>query len=111
VNIHASVAAIVAAAVAVSGCDRIAESQARGAGGAGRYQVVALTNGSRNENTVFLLDTRDGDMWEWDEYAVADIGYASTGMSLQYIGRLTPGKEMGQVIHSIKRESPSRTGQ
>ncbi len=63
-------------------CDYIGESQNRGTGGVRRYQVVALTNGSRNEDTVFLLDTRDGDMWTWDEYAITDIGYANAGMSL-----------------------------
>jgi len=63
----------------------------------GRYQAIALPKGSSALMTeVLILDTRDGDLWEWTDSP--SIGAYKGGLLLQYMGRLTPGSTIGDVI-------------
>ncbi len=66
-------------------------------GPAGRYQMVRLNNTDRGEASVMILDTANGDLWQW----VANPAAKSSGdvkMKLIYMGHVEPGTRMGQVM-------------
>jgi hypothetical protein len=110
VNTYASVTVAFTAALVVSACDRFStcdrpltvklEGQERASSVPliGRYQAVVLPKGSSSSLTdsVFVLDTRDGDLWEWEESA--SMGAYKGGVFLRYMGHLTPGTAIGDVL-------------
>lgn len=81
-------------------------SPATWAGEDGRYQAVVLHSAGASGNTgsispkVFILDTRDGHMWTWEQNARVQRkkGGLSFGNILTYQGRLRPGTHAGEVI-------------
>ncbi len=72
----------------------------------GRYQAVVLHTAGASSGTgsispkVFILDTRDGHMWTWEQNARVQRkkGGLTFGNLLTYQGRLKPGKHAGDVI-------------
>ncbi len=76
------------------------------AGEDGRYQAVVLHSAGTSSGTgsisprVFILDTRDGHMWTWEQNAKVQRkkGGRSFGNILTYQGRLRPGRHAGEVI-------------
>ncbi|MGD2125668.1 MAG: hypothetical protein PVG99_06280 [Desulfobacteraceae bacterium] len=59
-------------------------------GPVGRFQAVRV-----EDNSVFILDTKEGHYWIWG-------GSGSSGaVSLIYGGRVRPGKRMGEIIESL----------
>jgi hypothetical protein len=92
----------IVAAFAICGCARqpvaVQQRQTSASGPTslapvGRYQAVAVsrTPGS-GLDSVLIVDTRDGDLWQW-------LGPAGPGpVMLRYMGHLTPGGHMGDVI-------------
>ena len=72
----------------------------------GRYQAVVLHSAGASSGSgsispkVFILDTRDGHMWTWEQNARVQRrkGALSFGNILTYQGRLRPGKQPGEVI-------------
>jgi len=75
-------------------------------GNAGRYQVVAIPEGGRTGDSgslrpkVFILDTRDGNMWTWsaNEMVRSPDGKQRFGTVLTYEGKLRAGTRAGEVI-------------
>lgn len=70
-----------------------------------RYQAVVLLDAGKSAQSgslhprVFLLDTRDGHMWTWEEKArVAGSQGPRFGTVITYQGRLRPGSRMGEVV-------------
>jgi hypothetical protein len=92
-NTHAFLA--IAAAFAVSGCARhpIAAQQGPTPAPVGRYQAVAMTRSPGSGfDSALIVDTRDGHLWQW-------FGSTSSGpQTLRYMGQVTPGRHMGEVI-------------
>ncbi|HHH12823.1 MAG TPA: hypothetical protein ENJ98_01160 [Thiolapillus brandeum] len=80
------------------------------AGEDGRYQAVVLHSAGTSSGTgsispkVFILDTRDGHMWTWEQNARVQRkkGGLSFGNILTYQGRLHPGSRAGEVISEGK---------
>ena len=76
----------------------------------GRYQAVVLHTAGAAGGTgsispkVFILDTRDGHMWTWEQNARVQRkkGGLSFGNILTYQGRLRPGRQAGEVISEVK---------
>ncbi len=76
------------------------------AGEDGRYQAVVLHTAGASSGTgsispkVFILDTRDGHMWTWEQNARVQRkkGGLTFGNLLTYQGQLRPGKHAGEVI-------------
>jgi len=72
----------------------------------GRYQAVVLHSAGTSSGTgsispkVFILDTRDGHMWTWEQNARMQRkkGGLAFGNILTYQGRLRPGARAGEVI-------------
>ncbi len=77
-----------------------------GAAGDGRYQAVVLHSAGASGGAgsispkVFILDTREGHMWTWEQNARVKRrqGGRSFGDVLTYQGRLKVGSHAGQVI-------------
>jgi hypothetical protein len=95
-NTHAFIA--IAAAFAVSGCQRHADQQQQAptsvpTSSVGRYQAVAVPRSPGSGfDSVLILDTRDGDLWQW-------IGSPGSGpLMLRYMGHLRPGSHMGDIV-------------
>lgn len=78
--------------------------------GDGRYQAVVLHSAGASSGTgsispkVFILDTRDGHMWTWEQNARVKRkkGGLSFGNLLTYQGKLRPGKHPGEVVSESK---------
>ena len=76
----------------------------------GRYQAVVLHSAGTSSNTgtispkVFILDTRDGHLWTWEQNARVrrQKGGLSFGNILTYQGKLKVGSHPGQVISESK---------
>ncbi len=72
----------------------------------GRYRAIVLHEGGSSNNSatlapkVFILDSRDGHMWTWEQNARKRTpkGGLSFGNALIYQGRVRPGKTAGEVI-------------
>jgi len=72
----------------------------------GRYQAVVLHTAGASSGTgsispkVFILDSRDGHMWTWEQNARVQRkkGGLTFGNLLTYQGRLKPGRHAGEVI-------------
>jgi len=86
------------------------EPRALRAGEEGRYQAVPLHTAGASSSTgainpkVFILDTRDGHMWTWEQNARVKRmkGGLSFGNILTYQGILKPGSHMGEIIAEDK---------
>ncbi len=76
----------------------------------GRYQAVVLHSAGASSTTgslspkVFILDTRDGHLWTWEQNARVrrQKGGLSFGNVLTYQGKLKVGSHPGQVISESK---------
>ncbi len=72
----------------------------------GRYRAVVLHEGGRSDQygalipKVFILDSRDGHMWTWEQNSrlSGEKGSISFGTVLTYQGQIKPGKQMGEVM-------------
>lgn len=72
----------------------------------GRYQAIVPHEGGSSNNSasllpkVFIIDSRDGHMWTWEQNArmKAPKGGLSFGNALIYQGKLRPGKKPGEVV-------------
>jgi hypothetical protein len=77
----------------------------------GRYQAIALHEGSRSSQSgalsskVFILDSRDGHMWTWEENSRLPGANARLlfGTVLTYQGQLKPGAKMGEVVDQVRK--------
>ena len=60
----------------------------------GRYQAVVFSKGIRHDaDSVFIIDTKEGHIWVWDEYKT--IGQAKVGGGyLDYNGKVKPPYEI-----------------
>ncbi len=80
------------------------------AGDDGRYQAIVLHSGGASQGRgsispkVFILDTRDGHMWTWEQNArvTRRPGGLSFGNQLIYQGRLRVGRHPGEVVSESK---------
>lgn len=70
-----------------------------------RYQAVVLLDAGKSAQSgslhprVFVLDTRDGHMWTWEEKARVGGGPGTRfGTVITYQGRVRPGARMGEVV-------------
>lgn len=62
----------------------------------GRYQAVPIYNPSDGSGKVLILDTYNGQLWQWVEVGASTGGAA--GRFLIYQGQLRPGKRMGEIV-------------
>lgn len=84
----------------------LAASAPTGADEDGRYQAVVLHSAGASSGTaaispkVFILDTRDGHMWTWEQNARVQRkkGGLTFGNILTYQGKLKVGSHMGEII-------------
>ena len=80
------------------------------AGEDGRYQAIVLHQGGASGQPstlspkVFILDTRDGHMWTWEQNAwIKDPrGDLQFGTTTTYQGRLKTGSRMGEIIEQSR---------
>jgi hypothetical protein len=76
----------------------------------GRYQAVVLHTAGASSGAgaispkVFILDTREGHMWTWEQNARVKRrkGGLSFGNLLIYHGKLRPGNAPGEVVSESK---------
>ena len=76
----------------------------------GRYRAVVLHSAGASSGTgsispkVFILDTRDGHMWTWEQNARVQRkkGGLSFGNILTYQGKLKVGSRMGEIVAEDK---------
>lgn len=66
-------------------------------GPVGRYQIVDLPGGDGGRSSVMVLDTANGDLWQWVADPVGKNG-AEVKARLIYMGRVIPGGKMGEII-------------
>jgi hypothetical protein len=63
----------------------------------GRYQAIALPRTeSTSYTSVMILDTKEGHLWAWTSQP--NIGETRGGVYLRYLGKVRPGKAIGEVI-------------
>jgi hypothetical protein len=71
---------------AVAACDEV-----------GRYQAIALPRTeSTSYTSVMILDTKEGHLWVWTSQP--SIGQTRGGVYLRYMGKVRPGKIIGELI-------------
>ena len=60
----------------------------------GRYQAVVISKGIKDgADSVFIIDTKEGHIWVWDEYKT--IGNVKVGGGhLAYMGRTKPAEKI-----------------
>ncbi|MCB1863491.1 MAG: hypothetical protein H6964_00065 [Chromatiaceae bacterium] len=76
----------------------------------GRYRAIVLHEGGASINSasaspkVFILDSRDGHMWTWEQNAwTKDAkGDPRFGTTTIYQGRLKVGSRMGEVVEQSR---------
>jgi hypothetical protein len=62
--------------------------------GSGRYQAIPLTKPNDMGNTVFIIDTKTGDVWKWFEgTSSSQVG----GSGIRYEGAVVPGTP-GEIV-------------
>jgi hypothetical protein len=61
------------------------------AGEVGQYAVVMFPRSNAPETRALIVDTKNGNVWEWNERA---SGYSPR---LFYQGQATPGKDSGPL--------------
>jgi hypothetical protein len=60
----------------------------------GKYQAVSMSG-----NSALILDTEEGHLWS--------LGASKEkGVFLVYQGRVSPGKEMGDIVDQFPSEEP-----
>jgi hypothetical protein len=70
----------------------------------GRYQMVTLpTKPGSFDSRVMILDTTDGDLWQWWESPAVGSSVPNTGIT--YLGKVAPGNAAGQTTPT-RRSSP-----
>ena len=75
--------------------------------GDGRYQAIVLHEGGSSSRSatlapkVFILDSREGHMWIWEQNAKIERGSGGPafGTLLTYQGKLREGSRMGEVVN------------
>jgi hypothetical protein len=85
---------------ALIGLFTFASSPAFADGVAGRYQAIVVPRPGA-EPRVLLLDTRDGQLWQWWHL---DSGEGDTGIT--YLGKLVPGTKAGDVVEHFPAALP-----
>ena len=81
------------------------------AGEEGRYRAIVLQEGGASNNSatlapkVFIMDTRDGHMWTWEQNSriTTPRGGLTFGNALIYQGRVKPGERPGDVVLQQQR--------
>jgi hypothetical protein len=72
-----------------------------------RYQALPLADaeGGQGGARAFILDTRDGHVWIWNENELitAPDGSRRYGAGFVYQGKLRPGTRPGEFIETPKR--------
>jgi hypothetical protein len=65
----------------------------------GRYQAVAMSkNQSDSGDNIFIIDTKEGYLWNYRGYAsIPSIGQKG-GRDIIYLGKVKPGKKIGDII-------------
>jgi hypothetical protein len=66
-------------------------------GPVGRYQMVRVTEkDGRGEAAVMILDTANGDLWQW--VAAPNAKGGDVKVRLIYMGHVQPATKMGEVV-------------
>jgi hypothetical protein len=62
----------------------------------GRYQAVVISKGiEQGKDSVFIIDTKEGHIWVWDEYRT--IGKINVGGGhLTYMGKVKPAQKIDE---------------
>ena len=62
----------------------------------GRYQAVVISKGIKDgADSVFIIDTKEGHIWVWDEYRT--IGKINVGGGyLAYMGKVKPAQKIDE---------------
>ena len=76
----------------------------------GRYRAIVLHQGGSYSQSaalspkVFILDSRDGHMWTWEQNAQIKgaRGEMQFGTMTVYQGRLKVGQQMGEVVEQSR---------
>ena len=72
----------------------------------GRYQMAVLPPAPGSFDTrVMIIDTRDGNLWQWWEAPAVGNG---GGAGITYLGKVVPGSSIGETIPT-RRGGPSQT--
>ena len=106
--------AVIAAALALSGCDKMDKVQELWGGQPsaenGRYQIVAMPSGYNQVGaSAVLVDTRDGEVWRY--YDTPTVGNAQGGTGLVYMGHLAAGATPGTTVGGYKYAAPRPVAQ
>ena len=66
--------------------------------GVGRYQAIAIPQPANaiGSGSILLLDTRDGQVWQW--WQSTAIGNIAAGSGITYLGKLIPGTAPGEIV-------------
>lgn len=66
-------------------------------GPVGRYEMVRVIGGNQGGSAVMILDTANGDLWEWTSNP-GTKGGNEVNVRLIYMGHVDPGGRMGEII-------------
>ncbi len=68
----------------------------------GRYQAIAVPQPTNavGSGQILLLDTRDGQVWEW--WSSPTMGNVPGGAGITYMGKLTPGTKPGDIVQRFR---------
>jgi len=66
----------------------------------GRYQAIKLDNTEFALFSVFIIDTKEGHLW------VSGVNKTGEIFSLHYMGKVRPGKKIGEVIEQESKLKP-----
>jgi hypothetical protein len=81
-----------------------APTPARAENDVGRFQMATLPNKAGSfDSRVMILDTTNGDLWQWWEAPAVGSSVPSSGIT--YLGRVTPGAAPGTTAPA-RRSSP-----
>ena len=71
----------------------------------GRYQMTALPiKPGSFDNRVMILDTSNGDLWQWWEAPAVGSSVPTSGIT--YLGRVTPGSAPGETTPAHRSTPP-----
>ena len=76
----------------------------------GRYQAVAIPRIEGDGKYVFIIDTKEGHTWSWNEWPTR---YKTDGSLMMYgarqiiyQGKVRPGKKIGDIIEKQDFSQP-----
>jgi len=74
----------------------------------GRYQAIAISNGVDNQaDSVFIIDTKKGHIWVWDEYKVTGKVRVGGGF-LNYRGKVQSPQEIDDKTIKSRYKIPKQ---